>query len=90
MVKDSPWSTPATVIMKAFHDAEDLLLGATAARFNGETGTVAALKLDPDHGLCFAFSSDRASYRANQARVYWPVSTIKFIGVKDAGSDSAP
>lgn len=61
-------------ILDWLHHAERDLLGKGVITFNGETGTVKAIKLDEHHGLCFTI--DTNSYQTQERRFY-PVSTIK-------------
>lgn len=61
----------AVVIMGAFHQGEDALLDRPVIKFDGEGGTVIEVKADAQHGLLFAFM--------HAPKVFWPVSTIKFV-----------
>lgn len=67
-------------ILDWFHHAERDLIGRTVATFNGETGTVLALKLDEHHGICFTFDKEQP-IRNGRARRWFPVSTIKQVAL---------
>jgi hypothetical protein len=65
------YETAAIRIVDWLHHAERDLLGATVMTFNGETGTVTAIKLDDHHGLYFTLDAPIQGSR------WWPVSTIR-------------
>lgn len=72
----------AVSILLWLHKAEDELVGKTVAMFNGEVGTLRALTLDADHGLCFTIDEQITPnldgvMPLGQSRRYYPVSTIK-------------
>lgn len=64
----------AVAIMEWLHRAEEDLVGSTIATFNGEAGTVHALKLDEHHGLCFTIDETPG---LPKLRRFYPVSTIR-------------
>lgn len=68
----------AIKILDWLHKAENDLVGETAVTFNGEAGTVRALKLDEHHGLCFTFEAERLGRLGDLVSPrYYPVSTIR-------------
>lgn len=67
----------AIKVMDWLHLAERELVGTVIATFNGETGTVLALKLDEHHGLCFTIDPESAI----STRRWYPVSTIRQVAL---------
>lgn len=70
-------------ILDWFHHAERDLIGKVIATFNGETGTILALRLDDHHSLCFTFDPERSGSQQtkNSGRRWYPVSTIKQVAL---------
>ena len=62
----------ASIILRAFEDAQSELLDTAVVLTDGTAGTVERVWLDEFHGL-------RISIRGHDGR--WPVSTIKFAQV---------
>lgn len=78
------YEVAAAQILRWLHLAETALLGHTVITFNGETGTVAELRLSEAHGLCFTvdpFHTEDIA-KLGKARRFYPVSTIKHYGSK--------
>lgn len=70
-------------ILDWYHHAERDLVGKVIATFNGETGTVRALKLDEHHGLCFTIDEHQGHHwHGGKPPLRWyPVSTIKQVAL---------
>lgn len=68
-------------ILDWYHHAERDLVGKVIATFNGETGTVLALKLDEHHGLCFTIDPEERPGFGDTPRRWFPVSTIKQVAL---------
>jgi hypothetical protein len=64
-----PAKLRASIILCAFHAAEDELVGRAVALSDGKAGTVEIVSFDKDHGLRISIGGHPGS---------WPVSTIKF------------
>jgi hypothetical protein len=73
------YESAAINIVDWLHRAEDDLIGASIATFNGEAGTVTGLQLDTHHGLCFSIDPEpHKVFRIGEDTVRWyPVSTIR-------------
>lgn len=65
-------------ILDWLHQAEEELRGTAVVTFNGETGTVRAIKLDETHGLCFTMDAETLIPPC-EARRFYPVSTIRMF-----------
>lgn len=74
------YETAAVRILDWLHHAERDLIGKSALTFNGEAGTVRAIKLDEHHGLCFTIDEPNIQ---GHGRRYYPVSTIKQLEKSD-------
>lgn len=76
-----PYESAAVRILDWLHHAERDLVGATVATFNGEAGTVQAVRLDEHHGLCFTVDDPDPRVIGRDfngpKRRYYPVSTIR-------------
>jgi hypothetical protein len=71
------YENAAVEILDWYHRAERDLLDHPIVTFNGEAGTVRAVKLDPLHGLCFTVDDPHLGYER-----FYPVSTIRYHGSK--------
>ncbi len=69
------YENAALRILDWLHQAERDLIGAPVVTFNGEAGTVKAIKLDEHHGLCFTI--DEPVGVIDDCRRFYPVSTIR-------------
>lgn len=73
----------ATRILDHLHRAETEILLRPVVTFNGEAGTVLAVRLDEAHGLCFTFDMPATGFALQyegESRRFYPVSTIKLLG----------
>ena len=69
-------------ILDWFHHAERDLIGKVVATFNGDTGTVLALRLDDHHSMCFTFDAEASGHPdKDHFRRWYPVSTIKQVAL---------